>query len=130
MTNLQQLKEEARKEFDEKFVEFAPDGSKWGVGLRVIHKGTTDDAIILEDIKDFIDSLITKAYEEGKKSLQEPTEERVWVKKYKHKQLWWIAEYMEEYWDECNWRYFINWDEANTIDYEIVETWNDWEIIA
>ena len=57
---LQQLKEEARKEFDGKYKTYI---NNWNESKP-------------EEIKDFIDSLITKAYEEGKKSLQEQTDER------------------------------------------------------
>lgn len=42
------------REFDEKFVEFAPDGSRWGAGLRIKHTGTTEDREILDDVKQFL----------------------------------------------------------------------------
>ena len=46
------------KKFDEKFVEFAADGSEWGAGLRIKHTGTTEDREILDNIKSFIRDLI------------------------------------------------------------------------
>ena len=51
-------KKEWDKKFDEKFVEFAADGSEWGAGLRIKHTGTTEDREILDNIKSFIRDLI------------------------------------------------------------------------
>jgi len=48
------LKTTLEERFNEKFIEFAPDGSNWGAGLRIRHTGTTQDREILDDIKDFI----------------------------------------------------------------------------
>ena len=53
-------KEEWDEKFDEKFVEFAADGSEWGAGLRITHTGTTEDREILDNIKSFIRDLIKK----------------------------------------------------------------------
>ena len=38
------------KEFNEKFVEFAPDGSNWGAGLRIKHFGDIRDREVLDGI--------------------------------------------------------------------------------
>lgn len=55
---LQQIKESARKEFDEKFCIECPEGTRKGdIVLNPIYP---------QPIQDFIDSLIDKAYEEGK----------------------------------------------------------------
>jgi cell division septum initiation protein DivIVA len=58
MENLQQLKEDARIEFDKKFV--------------------GDQSY---EVKNFIDSLITKAYETGKKEILEKVYERDYAQK-------------------------------------------------
>ena len=58
MTNLQQLKEEARGEFDKKFY----------FGGLTPNTMQTIDGFQIKEIKDFIDSLITKAYEDGCKA--------------------------------------------------------------
>lgn len=64
MTNLQQLKEEAMKEFDDYYY--------------------SDDFCRDDTVKKFLDSLVTKAYEEGKKHLIEGFDNkpifRIWDK--------------------------------------------------
>ena len=62
MTKLQQLKEEARKEFDEKFS--IGTGRKWIMTEEEAH-----------EVKAFIYSLITKAYEAGKQAKAEEVKE-------------------------------------------------------
>jgi len=53
-----------KQEFDERFVEFAPDGSKWGAGLRIKHTGTTRDRETLDEIKSFISKLLKEKQDE------------------------------------------------------------------
>ena len=60
----EELKKEWEREFEHQFQEFAPDGSSYGAGLRIIHTGTTDDREILDNIKSFISSLLAKQQEE------------------------------------------------------------------
>ena len=55
---------EILKQFDEKFQEFAPDGSSWGCGLRIKHYGTILDREVLDDIKAFISTSIHQAIAE------------------------------------------------------------------
>lgn len=64
---LQELKEEARKEFDEKFVDDRFDSINEIVSARPNY------------IKDFIDALIEKAFEEGKKyAIESIAEDQGW----------------------------------------------------
>jgi hypothetical protein len=58
MNNLQKIKEEARKEFDE----------KWKMNL-IFEYDKAYEIPRNDDIKVFIDSIITKAYEKGKKEI-------------------------------------------------------------
>ena len=57
--------------FEEKFIEFAPDGSNWGAGLRIRHTGTTQDREILDDIKDFIKQELQQERERCLKLVEE-----------------------------------------------------------
>ena len=60
---LQQLKEEAQKKFDNKFTFIYQErGLKDRQLMKPENKGASP-----QEIKDFIGSLITKAYEEGKR---------------------------------------------------------------
>jgi len=54
-----------RERFNEKFVEFAPDGSSWGAGLRIKHTGTTQDREVLDNVLDFIEQELKKEREEN-----------------------------------------------------------------
>ena len=63
------------KEFQEKFVETFGDGSAWGVGLRI-----KPDRETLDEIKDFIRSLLAEERKELKKKverLKEPKENKL-----------------------------------------------------
>lgn len=58
-----------QERFHEKFVEFAPDGSSWGAGLRIRHTGTTEDREILDEIKSFIQQEIAIAVAEERERI-------------------------------------------------------------
>jgi len=65
------LKTTLEERFNEKFIEFAPDGSNWGAGLRIRHTGTTQDREILDDIKDFIKQELQQERERIVKKINE-----------------------------------------------------------